>query len=159
MAFGRTRLSDGVFTVKEPIVVTSLGFFDTFETSGEGLYHDHRVRIWTDNADDPQQLASSTITNASTPVASTAADGRWMFNEISPRILVPGDYVIGADDPSCVTDCDGYRFIVSATSFPQITFGNNRSTSGIGFPRSQNDGRNDGYFGPNFMATGLAGRI
>ncbi|MEM7314860.1 MAG: hypothetical protein AAF497_17080 [Planctomycetota bacterium] len=145
------------FTVTDPVVVHSLGLFDSYATSGEGLFHDHLVRLWTDDFEDPQELASTVITNASTPVASSAEDGQWLFNEISPLVLTPGEYVIGADDPPCVLDCDGYRFITSATAMPQIEFGDNRVKSGLGFPRSANDGRNDGYFGPNFMARGLPG--
>jgi len=141
------------FTVNETITVDGLGFFDDFSANGAGLLQDHLVRLWSDEAI-PQVLASSTITNASTPVGSTAEEGQWLFNDITPVELAPGNYVIGADDPLCSGggDCDGIRFRGVATTIPQITFGMNLNKSGFGFPDSHSptDDRDDGYFGPTF---------
>ena len=89
--------------------------------------------------------------NASTPVASTAADGEWLFNSIAPVILTPGNYVIGAYNPGsplCAT-CDRFRFSTTATESPLITFIEARDTPGNAFPNGPVSSRNDGYFGPN----------
>src|ERR1700716_3992678 len=64
------------FTANTPIAVDGLGFFDDFHF-GAGLLQDHRVNLWT-NTGTP--LAQTVITNASTPVATTSAQGRWLFN-------------------------------------------------------------------------------
>jgi hypothetical protein len=145
------------FTVTTPVRIEGLGFFDDFIADGEGLRHDHLIRLWTDDRDNHEMLASSLIDNTSLPMPSTAEDGRWLFNMITPLILPPGDYVIGADDPGCTNDCDSYRFLDVASTIPEITFGENRASSPVGFPRFTVDGRNDGYFGPNFLAVPLSG--
>jgi hypothetical protein len=143
------------FSVNQPIAVTSLGFFDDalspFGTTG--LKQDHRVSLWTAGG---ALLAQTTITNASTPVASTAADGRWLFNDITAVILAPGTYVIGALNSAstdCAT-CDYFRFLDTATTSSAITFIEARvNLSGDGFPNTKESDRNDGYFGPNFAFT------
>ncbi len=141
------------FSVTETIGADGLGFFDDFLVDGRGLQQDHRVRLWTDEAT-PVLLAETIITNASTPVASTASDGQWLFNDIGLVLLTPGRYVLGADDPQCGgADCDRIRFQDSAATIPQITFLENRDASPIGFPASSASGRNDGYFGPTFRVT------
>ncbi len=144
------------FTVHQAIIVDGLGYFDSFSFSdGPGLNHDHRVRIWTADDQNPVLLATTTITNASTPVPSTAAEGEWLFNEIDGILLVPGDYVIGGDDPGCsgtIADpCDRVRQAVTATTIPQISFVENRDGP-IGYPGQANPQRDDAYFGPTFRA-------
>lgn len=141
------------FRVNETVRVEALGFFDDFLIDGPGLLQDHLIRLWTDEAT-PQVLASTTITNYSVPAASTAEAGHWLFNAIAPIDLVPGDYVIGADDPDCNgPTCDRIRHFNTAVSIPEITFLVARDGSLLGFPGSPMSGRNDGYFGPTFRVT------
>ena len=139
------------FTVNSPISVYELGFFDdfNFDGQGQGLQQNHLVSLWTAGG---ALLTSTTINNGSAPVASTAADGQWLFNAVAPVILAPGTYVIGAHDPSCGgSDCDRIRFLDIATTAPEITFIEARdSISSPGFPAVSQPERNDGYFGPNF---------
>lgn len=143
------------FRVKQTVRGDALGFFDDFLIDGQGLLQDHLVRRWTDEAT-PQVLAGTTITNLSAPAASTAEGGRWLFNEIAPIELTPGDYVIGADDPDCNgPTCDRIRHFNTAVSIPEITFLVARDGSPVGFPSSPISRRNDGYFGPTFRVTNL----
>ena len=143
------------FTVNQPIAVTALGFFDDalspFGTTG--LKQDHLVSLWTAGG---TLLTQTTITNASTPVASTAADGRWLFNDIPAVILTPGTYVIGALNSAsaqCAT-CDYFRYLDTATTSSAITFIEAReNVSGNGFPSTKDSARNAGYFGPDFAFT------
>ena len=145
------------FEVHAPVKVDALGFFDHFESDEDGLGFDHLVRLWTDQSEDgqidPVLLASTTITNSSTPVSTMADNGRWLFNPISPIVLGPGRYVIGADDPACSSGCDRYRMVVNEFTIPEISFGEARSTSAYGPPLSDQPNLNGGYFGPNFAAT------
>lgn len=136
------------FSVDQTIKVDALGFFDDEIRTGPDLHQDHLVSLWTIDGD---LLAQTTITNASTPVASTAEGGEWLFNDIDPVILTPGEYVVSAFDPACTStsDCDDIRFLDTASTSPLITFIEARGTSGNGFPFSTIPERNDGYFGPN----------
>ena len=140
------------FEVNHPVKVEALAFFDHFESDEDGLTFEHQVRIWTDSETPVLQVAA-TITNNSTPVDSMAANGRWLANEISTVVLMPGTYIIGADDPSCNgSDCDRFRMVVTEFTMPEITFGEARSTSPPGPPLSPHPNLNAGYFGPSFMA-------
>lgn len=145
------------FTVNSPIAVDGLGFFDSFIVDGSGILQDHRVDLWTGAG---TLLAQSTITNASTVAATTAAQGQWLFNAIAPVVLMPGNYVIStfnAESPAGCTTCDGFRFLDTATTNPAITF-----IEAVGFPGADQfpsvpiPDRNDGYFGPNFTFTPAA---
>ena len=137
------------FSVTESVLVDGLGFFDDDLSNPGKLNQDHRIRLW---ANDPtsEPLAETTITNASTPFASAAENGRWLFNDISAIRLEPGQYVIGADDPACASgECDRIRFGNIASTDPRISFEVNLDGNSTGFPTSPNLNRNDGYFGPN----------
>ena len=140
------------FEVNQKLIVDGLGFFDDFIEDGPGLIHDHRVRIWTEAGLVVPGL-DTLITNASTPVASSAAEGEWLFNPVDSILLEPGNYVIGAYDPACSgPDCDRIRHFDTATTIPAITFIEALDHSGDGMPVSPQPERNDGYFGPTFSA-------
>jgi len=142
------------FTANQSIVVDGLGFFDDELRTGADLRQDHLVSLWDIQG---VLLAQTTITNASTAVASTAAGGEWLFNDISPVTLTAGDYVIGAYDPACssILDCDDIRFSGSAITSSLITFIEARDGSGNGFPTIEQSLRDDGYFGPNLRVSAV----
>jgi hypothetical protein len=151
-SFGNELTLGWSFRVNQSLAVTGLGFFDDALApfGSTGLVQDHRVSLWTAGG---TLLTQTTITNASTPVASTAADGRWLFNDITAVILAPGTYVIGALNSACAT-CDSVRYSDTATTSSAITFIEARdNVSGDGFPNLSNSGRNAGYFGPDFAFT------
>lgn len=142
------------FEVEETIIIDGLGYFDDFQIDGVGLLNDHRVAIWTD-AQTPQLLAETLITNSSVPEWSAAQDGQWMFNSIAPITLSPGTYIIGAHDPPCSGgDCDRYRMFVESMMIPEITLLQARTGQGWTAPRSSQD-VTDGYFGPTFRVVNV----
>lgn len=136
------------FSANQPIVVDGLGFFDDEIRTGPDLHQDHVVSLWNSQG---VLLAQTTITNASTPVPSTADGGEWLFNDISPVTLMPGEYVIGAHDAACTgtQDCDDIRYLDSAITSSLITFIEARNGVGNAFPNVSFPDQNDGYFGPN----------
>ena len=145
------------FEVHQPIRVDRLGFFDDFASHGPGIQFDHLVRIWTDDAD-RTLLTGATVTNSSQVEPTTADNGQWLVEPISPIVLRRGEYVIGADDPGCTSGtCDRIRFLTTTTSIPQISFGMVRNSGTPGFPQATGIGRDAGYFGPTFWATALPG--
>lgn len=142
------------FSVDRPVLVDGLGFFDDEIRTGPDLHQDHLVSLWNSAG---ALLAQTTITNASVAVPSTATGGEWLFNDINPLVLTPGEYVIGAYDPVCTgtLDCDDIRFLDTATTSPLITFIEARDAPGNQFPSSSIPIRNDGYFGPNLRVTAV----
>jgi hypothetical protein len=130
------------FTVTGPITVDALGVFDY---QANGLTDSHLISLWTSGG---TLLTSTTVTTAdSTPVASTSSDGNWRFTPISPLILLPGDYVVGANYVALDPD---FRAVVSrASTIPGVTFDAAReSGGGPGFPTGE-ESLGGGWFGPN----------
>lgn len=79
------------FTVLNPIAIDGLGVWDA---GADGLgVASTPVGLWTSGG---TLLASGTVTNTSTSVASTSTSGEWLFEDIAPLILGTGDYVIGS---------------------------------------------------------------
>jgi hypothetical protein len=142
------------FQANQSIIVDGLGFFDDEIRTGPDLHQDHLVSLWNSAG---VLLAQTTITNASVAVASTAAGGEWLFNDITPVTLSAGEYVIGAHDPVCtsILDCDDIRFLDNAITSSLITFIEARNINGNGFPTASIPERNDGYFGPNLRITAI----
>lgn len=135
------------FTVNETIAIDGLGYFDV---DGDGLVHEHRVTIWRDGTAVISPIVSATVTSASTPVASTSADGLWRFASIAATLLTPGNYVIGgtnAYDDLGPNDLD--LIFATATTIPQITFTGGLIGFGFGFPTIR-EGLDDARFGPTF---------
>jgi len=79
------------FSVKSPITVNGIGLWDANSDGFGG--QQYQAGLWTGAG---ALLAGATISDASTPVASAAADGRWMFESIAPVKLGAGDYLIGS---------------------------------------------------------------
>ena len=142
------------FSVSSTISVDALGFFD-FEANG--LRGSHEVGLWTDGPA-PVLLTSTTVTNASTPAASTSPDGQWLFESIVPVVLTPGDYVLGATSNG-IGALDFMKLHASAMTISQISFQDARasvSASALTFPEQSVSRHNAGYFGPNFSIGAIA---
>jgi hypothetical protein len=79
------------FSVRNAIEIDGLGMWDA---GSNGLGQASvQVGLWSAAG---VLLASTSITNASTQVASANLAGEWLFESISTLILGPGDYRIGA---------------------------------------------------------------
>ena len=72
------------FSVNAPITIDGLGLFDF---GGDGLSLSHQVGLWDNSG---TLLAQTTVTNGSTPVASLSNAGDWLFESITPIILLSG---------------------------------------------------------------------
>jgi len=134
------------FNVTTTVTLTALGIMDI---GPNGLTDQHQVGLWNDGG---TLLAQTTITNASTVVASAYGSGRWLFNDIAAQILAPGTYVVGAFYPTTADQVIG-----SATGFttvPQITFAASRTSNTNSFAQPGVYGLVEpGVFGPNFQVS------
>jgi hypothetical protein len=134
------------FTVASPVSVISLGVWDE---GANGLVESHPVGLWTSGG---ALLATATVTNASTPVASTGP-GQWMFTPIAPLVLAPGSYVIGAWY-SVNNSGDALRFNTAATTIPQITYNTTivqLNVPALTFPTMIFSNLDPGLYGPDFQ--------
>jgi len=95
----------------------------------DGLRTSHAVGLWSNAG---VLLTSAFITNVSSPVASTSALGRWLFEDVAPVLLLPGDYLIGASFFEDSLD----RIVSSATvtTISQVTYEGSRFGLGFGPP-------------------------
>jgi hypothetical protein len=79
------------FRVANAVSINGLGVWDAgadgLGVAGTG------VGIWTSAG---VLLASTTVTNSSTVVASASANGHWLFEDVVALTLNPGSYVIGS---------------------------------------------------------------
>jgi hypothetical protein len=145
---GNAKTAGWAFSVSSTVSVDGLGFFDWMS---DGLANDHEVGLWIDAGATGVLLTQTTVTTASTPVSSTSSHGRWLFEDIVPLTLLPGNYVIGAR----FFDGDQVDRLISnatATTISQITFEGDRSGTGPGlvFPAAENQLSDDCCFGPTF---------
>lgn len=107
------------FTTIEPILVTSLGVFDSHEP---GLSDSHDIGLWTDNG----TLLTSTTVPAG---AGATLTGGFRFVPIDPVMLAAGaTYRLGAFFP---TFFDGFISNVTFTTAPEISLEQSSYTSGL----------------------------
>lgn len=78
------------FNVINSIAIDGLGIWDA---GANGIGAPTRVGLWTSGG---TLLASATIMDSNTHIASTRTDGDWLFNTISAITLEPGSYLLGA---------------------------------------------------------------
>jgi hypothetical protein len=135
------------FNLSTTRTVTALGMFDV---GADGLNSGHLVGIWTTGG---TLLGSVTVSNSSTPITSTSANGRWLFQSLgSPLTLAPGNYVLGVDYTD-VTDQ-----VITSTNAPSmassLTFVQGRFTSNptaaFDFPDATFP-TSGGHFGPDAL--------
>jgi hypothetical protein len=134
------------FQVTNPLTLSALGVWDE---GGQPLEISHEIGLWTV---DQTLLATATVGNSGTPVASASGEGRWLFTPISPLLLQPGDYVLGAvwGDPEIGADLFRYH-APPVTSFG-ASFAGSRAATLLPAPILvfPNQGSlSDGIFGPN----------
>jgi uncharacterized repeat protein (TIGR01451 family) len=134
------------FSVSDLIEVTQVGFWDGDNSvfngpTGDGLLESHLVTIWTSTG---VQLAEGTVPSGT---AGMLADGFRYTSLVSPILLVPGDYVIGAytGDPGL----DRVALVATIITAPGISYTGSREAVGDAFPAPSSATR--GIFGPNFQ--------
>ena len=123
------------FRVSSPITVNGLGVWD-HQANGLAVAG-VRAGLWTAAG---VLLASATITDASTQVASASTNGEWLFEDIGPLILAPGSYVIGS---VFLPQVPVAQLNAPFVTIPQIAFadgaGNFTANSGLAFPGTSFD--------------------
>ncbi len=132
------------FTVTANTPITGLGVFDW---NSDGLLANKiAVGLW--DASGPTLLASTAITNASFPIASTSANGRWLEQPVAPFVLTPGTYVLGA----LYTNAGDFfaSTIAIPSTIPGVTFGGAQydASNNFVYPGTPDALDSPGYFGP-----------
>jgi hypothetical protein len=143
------------FLLTNPYIIDGLGIWDE---GGNGLTNAHAVGLWDQNG--TSLLASGLVDNAALPVVtpeSTAEGGRWLMVSVSPLLLQPGRYVVGASyQPN---DTDAIRFTTSGLlpAAPEVIFVVAREESpapSLTFPTNAIE--LGGYFGPTVFGAASA---
>ncbi len=135
------------FTLTSSLTVTELGFFDANGASGPT--NSHPVGIWNSG----RTLLTSATVPSGAPVL--LIDG-FDFVSISPVVLAPGSYTIGAY--GLLTSTDQFEFGESGSiTIAGLTLGGavEAFATGLTFPVAPVDPATQGYFGPNFLATAV----
>jgi hypothetical protein len=78
------------FDVTSSFAVDGLGVWDS---GSNGINTTVQAGLWTSTG---TLLASVSISDSSTPVASASNAGQWLFADIPSLTLTPGSYVIGS---------------------------------------------------------------
>lgn len=135
------------FTTDRELLVTALGVWDE---GANGLADDHRIGLWRVRAFGNNRLfAETTVTAASTPIASGSSAGQWVFQTLDTPVLIqPGTYVLGAHYP---TTADKLREFSARTTATGIKFGKARFPSGQGFRFLNGTSNYSANFGPNML--------
>jgi hypothetical protein len=92
------------FHLDRPLTIAAVGLWDE---GSQPLEIAHQVGLWKA---DQTFLFSVFVDNSSLPVASASADGQWLFSEITPLTLLPGDYVMAAVWGDSIIGADPFRF-------------------------------------------------
>lgn len=123
------------FAVSAPITVTALGIYDS---GSDGLAQSHDIGLWSASQ---ALLAQASIAAG----GGTLVDG-FRYTTVSPVVLQPGNYVVGATMGSELYWYDG-----PISTAPEITFIQDQyvSSGGLAFP-SNGGTVSAGYFGANF---------
>lgn len=131
-AFGLTL--GWTFNVLNAITIDGIG---TWDQGADGLgVASQQLGLWTSTG---TLLASVAATDKSTQVASTSAGGVWLFEDIAPLTLKPGNYAVGAiyfrtvplgliaDSYTTIADIEYgegvYSFPGTMFAFPELSFG------------------------------------
>ncbi|MCW5964237.1 MAG: PEP-CTERM sorting domain-containing protein [Bryobacterales bacterium] len=155
--FARGTFTNFGYTVtfSQAVRVDALGLWDY---QGNGLTDAHPVGLWDINGN---LLASATVDNNSTVVASVNSNHAWLFTSISPVHLSAGSYVLGAYYPTAADFFISSLDVAPAEILvnPLATYGGSRYISSIEsltFPSSVSPADWDpGFFGPNALVTAV----
>jgi hypothetical protein len=133
------------FSVTTATTISGLGLFDV---GSDGLINSHQIGLWSSGG---TLLASATVDNSSSVVASTSSLGDWRETGITSLTLDPGSYVIGASflDVSQNTEDAAVFSATGTTSLSGISYGTTViGFSDFAFPDFNENGVDAGAFGP-----------
>jgi hypothetical protein len=112
---GRQGTVGWSFTSSIPLTVDGLGLWDQ---TGSGLREPQTVGLWTSSG---ELLSTAIVGASSTPVPSSSSAGQWLFTSVTPFVLSPGDYVLGALYATSSLTSDGVRITPSAPVLESAT--------------------------------------
>lgn len=133
------------FNLAESRTVTALGYWDE---GSNGLLESHRVGIWDSSG---SLVASGTVDNGDTAVASANTNGQWLFDQILGVSLAAGTYTIGGY--MTLQSFDPIRqHVGSLITDSALTFVDARFIRNAGFANPTDlAGDSPRYFGPTMM--------
>jgi len=151
---GSTSTGGGDFTVGYEFttagtgIVTGLSWWDE---GGDGLVSSHEVGLWTASG---TLLASVTVDNSSTALASPSGFGNWMVQDLTSNLVIgAGTYRVGGVQVSLGGLGDLIRINASSGSVTGVTYGGTYQDTDNGlvlaFPDEAFFPVNDGAWGPN----------
>jgi len=134
------------FVVNSPIVVTELGFYDA---GLNGLFDSHEVGIF--------DLTGGLIVSGTVDAGTVdPLVDQFRYTPVTPTLLTPGTYLIGAFYPAGTTNSD-YADIgaPSVIPDPRIAYGSSAVLAGPAFapPLPPLPATAATVFGPNFLIT------
>jgi len=158
------------FHIDNPITIAAIGLWDEGKLP---LNIAHQVGLWQS---DQSLLMVANIDNTSIPVASAFSGGQWLFTEISPLQLQPGDYVMGAVWGDAIFGADPFRIhtvaVTSGISYTSACAVFLLPSPELVFPNCGGGSLSDAsFFGPNlavvtpepggvgWLACGLVGMV
>ena len=137
------------FTVINAITIDGLGVWDA---RSDGIGPSTQAGVWTSAG---TLLASATVSNASTVVASASNQGSWLMETIASVTLLPGNYLLGA---VFYTNESLAQIGSSFTNISDITVGGGvrQGASNTGFAAPLNTFNSD-IFGPTMRLAAANG--
>lgn len=152
LSFNTFNTTGWSFTVADnyELTVDTLLLFDV---GSDGFVEAHNVALW-DDSNGTQITPTYTFAAGSgaTAYIGTSGDGLWRTMDVADFVLQAGTYVIGTTG----TPSEEFRRGATATTMPQITFGEfraNAGSGGFGYPGTSLPSLNDGLFGPSFLVS------
>jgi hypothetical protein len=136
------------FTVNQAITIDALGLWDQADAA---FVEDHPVGLWDGTG---TLIASATVTNSSTAVASAETGSQWMFTSITPVTLSAGQYFIAGLYSEQSKDAVAVE--ATAVTAPGITLGDAMLglSSSLVEPTTAESAFDQGFFGPGFQVEG-----
>ena len=125
------------FTVLQPITVDELGVWDQ---NSDGLFHPTEIGIWNLS----QNLLVTGMVSSGT---GATLEGEFRYVDVADTLLMPGNYVIGANILAPDQYSSNCSSVNLGTPFHTVQ---GRWNSGIGFSFPSTMEGGNLYFGPNF---------
>jgi hypothetical protein len=140
------------FRVDRPIQVTDLGLFDL---GGDGINHATDIGIW--HADSGDLIVTETLPASES--GTSPLIGQFRYVGISPTLLEPGEYAMGAESFESSPDFYVYEAEISSADGMTWLEGRHAEGSFLSFPTIITPGSADAtlWFGPNLLFREIGG--